>query len=158
MRPLHPRTTLLAGLLAVLLGACVGPTPTVDTYREHGAGALEDAGEVAAALELIALNAAADDLPKHFATTLVREQEHRVVYAHTAFADRQPPDTSDDTRSYVLDLLDQAVTRAEEARILVDRGDLAEFGALAATYRDLHAQLEVAEAELRSPVAGRGTR
>ena len=30
-----------------------------------------------------------DDLPKHFATTLVREQEHRVVYAHTAFADRQ---------------------------------------------------------------------
>lgn len=157
MRTPRSRTALLAALLAGLLAACVGPTPTVDTYREHGAGALEDAKEVAAALELIAADAAAGDLPKHFATTLVREQEHRAAYARTAFGDRQPPDTSDGTRARVVDLLDRAVAHAEEARILVDRGDLAGFGALAATYRDLHDQLEVAEAELRSPVAGSAT-
>lgn len=158
MRTPRPRIGLLLGLLAVLLPACVGPTPTVDTYREHAAGALEDARQVAAALELIARNAAADSLPQHYATTLVREQEHRAVYAHAAFADRQPPDRSDDTRSYVLELLGQAVSQAEEARILVDRGDLAEFGTRAAAYRDLHDQLQVAEAEVRSPVPGRGTR
>lgn len=150
-RHVSRRALVLLGVLAVLLAGCVGPTPTTARYREHAAGAITQAGEVAAALELVAQDAAADDLVHHYATTLVREQEERAVYAQSAFSGRQPPDDADELRSRVTALLDEAVSLAEEGRILADRGDLAELGALAPRYGDLRDRLEVAERNLRRP-------
>jgi hypothetical protein len=155
MTPTPVRLVLL-GLLAGLLGACVGPTPTVDSYREHAAGALLDMGEVAATLQLVAENAAADDLTDTFATVLVREQEEKASYAHSAFATRQPPEPADDLRARVLHELDAGVSLAEEARILADRGELAQLGALAARFRDLHTRLTVLEEQVRDDT-GPGT-
>jgi hypothetical protein len=157
-RPPRPTPrTWLGLLLAALLASCVGPTPTVGSYREHAAGALAQAGEVAAALELVAENAAADHLTTHYATTLVREQEERATYAREAFATRQPPPGTDATRERVMALLDATVAAAEDARILADRGDLTRFGDQRVAYRDLHDRLGVAEANLRDAPAREGT-
>lgn len=142
---------LLFGLVAVLLGGCVGPTPTVGTYREHAAGALGQVGEAMAAVELFAENAAADNLVTPYATILAREQEERAVYAETAFAGRQPPAGQDDARERVLDLLADGVDLAERARILADRGDLEGLAGLMSRAGQLQEQLRSLEEEFRQP-------
>lgn len=142
---------LLLSLVVVLLVGCVGPTPTVGTYREHAAGALGDVGEVAAAVELFAENAAADNLVGSYATILAREQEERAVYAESAFAGRQPPVGQDDARERVLGLLGEGVDLAERARILADRGDLEGLAGLVSRAGDLHERLRSLEEEFRTP-------
>lgn len=143
------RPPALLAALALVVTACVGPTPTTGTYREHAAGALEDMVEVTATLELVAENARRDRLVPTFATVLAREQEERAAHAHAAFASRQPPAGTDALRDEVLDLLDEAQGLAEDARILADRGELEELGEMTSTLGHLHDRLERREHELR---------
>jgi hypothetical protein len=129
MAPRHrPFATLtLMVLLALATAGCTAPVPTARSGKDYDRKAAHTADDVHSAVETarLALHSAADDhLLSRTLDVLVTEAEADADGAASTFSAIQPRgDHADVTRERLSDLLDEATSTLEAARIAVRRDD-----------------------------------
>jgi hypothetical protein len=108
----------------MFLAACVAPARDTSDYRYKAALALEEAHSSIQAADLAVALMDGRDLPLAPVEVVARESEGTIAGTQSQFGSVKPPTAqSAGIRDRVLDLLDQAYTPVEEARIALQQGD-----------------------------------
>ena len=133
-----------AWLLTLGLGvtACTGPARSTSSYEDK---AVDTADEVVSASRTVTLAAQVGDDGRSFATTIavtIADAEIDAETARDAFASIQPPDeTSDQVRTTLLPMVQQACDTIADVRIAARRSD-ASLSQVAAPLEQIANQLE----------------
>lgn len=116
---------IVAAAVAVALGSCVAPAFNESQYRSKVAAT---AGDAVAAIESVRLAIEASSrhhLPTNPIDVAISEQEDILSAVAGTFSSVQPPDADmERLRDEVLDLLDEAQTQVEDARIAYRNNDV----------------------------------
>lgn len=144
-RPLGP-----ALLLAVALGlsGCVSPATGASSYEGKGANSAGAAHSEVATAALVVDQVLHDRLPKAYADETVSANEAALGSIADSFGNVQPPSESDQVRTEVADLIDEAGSTVADARIAVRRGDDPELRRLLTQLRRLADALAALEERL----------
>ena len=117
------RAAAACTIAAALLSGCVLPAWGEDSYRGKAQTTASAAQSEVATAKLTVETLLRGSLQKAYADEVVSADEAALGSISDAFGSVQPPRASDELRSEVLDLVDEAGDAVADVRIAVRRGD-----------------------------------
>ena len=134
--------------LCVLLAGCVSPALGPSSYRGKGQAAVQAALSEVETVRLVIEQLQRARIPTAYADETVSASEQALSSISDSFGSVQPPRQSDEVRSEVSELLDDANDVVGDARVATRRTDRAKLADLAGELHDLADRLRQAEERL----------